>query len=133
MDIKELMVGDLVHHQGTYIRVYCIEYVSNEETGFYNAVHGITLNGHEPICIHPSFLKPLSLTETLLKLNGWELLDSNDKDVFWKEDSTNFIVSSWCDFFYRDEIPIRYVHEFQHILRLCGYANLADTFKVFIK
>lgn len=75
---------------------------------------------------------PIEITIELLKANGW-------KDAeFWCEyqDGNNTI--QYCPPDMRGKIngieiehfKCEYVHEYQHLLRLCGLDELADNFKM---
>lgn len=77
-------------------------------------------------------LSPISLTYEILKKNGW-------KDAeFWCEyqDGNNSIQSCLPDMRGRingieiEHFQCEYVHQYQHLLRLCGLDELANNFKV---
>lgn len=94
-------------------------------------------------------LSPIPLTAEILEKNGivrsgmfmckwW-----NDKDVIYTDESfDNHIDVSICGNDNHSEylnirlphkgigIPLYYVHELQHALRLCGLSDLADNFKL---
>ena len=80
-------------------------------------------------CEHPV---PISLTCEILKKNGW-------KDAeFWCEyqEDNNSIQACLPDMRGRisgieiEYFKCEYVHQYQHLLRLCGLNELADNFKV---
>lgn len=77
-------------------------------------------------------ITPIPLTPEMLKKNGW-------KDAeFWCEyqDGNNTI--QYCSPDMRGKIngieiehfKCEYVHQYQHLLRLCGLDELADNFKI---
>ena len=77
-------------------------------------------------------VKPAPLTYEILKKNGW-------KDAeFWCEyqDGKNSIQACLPDMRGRingieiEHFQCEYVHQYQHLLRLCGFDELADNFKV---
>ena len=83
-------------------------------------------------CHDMSKISPIPLTPEILKKNGW-------KDAeFWCEyqDGNNTI--QYCPPDMRGKIngieiehfKCEYVHQYQHLLRLCGLDDLADNFKV---
>lgn len=84
----------------------------------------------------PENFEGIPLTEKILKLNGW------DKYPF-QNYLENKKVIEFClrgmggNWFYcsnengeNDIVDIRYVHELQHLLRIFGYGDLADDFKI---
>lgn len=88
-------------------------------------------------------IAPIPLTGKMLLLNGWSRDDVDDDfyelnaynhkagvsrmDIFWRHDNE----ISPCMFINDGHIPsVRFVHEMQHALRLCGLDDLADNFKI---
>lgn len=77
-------------------------------------------------------IEPIPLIAEILEKNGWK------KAQFWHEyqDGKNTIQSCLPDMrgiFNGVEIQhfkCEYVHQYQHLLRLCGLTELADNFKV---
>ena len=78
------------------------------------------------------WVKPIPLTYEILKKNGW-------KDAeFWCEylDDKATIQSCLPDMqgiingIEIKEFQCKYVHQYQHLLRLCGLDELADNFKI---
>lgn len=89
------------------------------------------ING-ERNCEYYDDIKPIPLTCEILKKNGW-------KDAeFWCEyqDGKNTIQCCLPDMRGRingieiEHFKCEYVHQYQHLLRLCGLDELADNFKV---
>ena len=83
-------------------------------------------------CHDMSKISPIPLTTEILKKNGW-------KDAeFWCEyqDGKNTIQCCLPDMRGRingieiEHFKCEYVHQYQHLLRLCGLNELADNFKV---
>ena len=76
--------------------------------------------------------EPITLTPEILEKNGWK------DDGLWYEyqDSTNTIQSCLPDMrgiingIEIKEFQCKYVHQYQHLLRLCGLNELADNFKI---
>ena len=76
--------------------------------------------------------QPVPLTPEILKKNGWE------ETEYWHEykDGNTIIQYSLSNIWgIINEIEIEhfkceYVHQLQHLLRLCGLDELADNFKV---
>lgn len=78
-------------------------------------------------------IAPIELTAEMLKRNKWESLYGR----YWENIKvTEFSISQYgaefrCCLGYDNELTFfRYVHELQHLLRLCGYDDLADDFKI---
>ena len=77
-------------------------------------------------------IKPISLTPEILKKNGWK------ETQYWHEyqDGKNTIQCCLPDMRGRingieiEHFKCEYVHQYQHLLRLCGLNELADNFKV---
>ena len=127
MKAKELMIGDWILYgekprQVRYIndRVWWDKSCHNNEIGF-------THYEDEWIAAHNA--KPIPLTYEILKKNGW-------KDAeFWCEyqDGENAIQCCLPDMRGRingieiEHFKCEYVHQYQHLLRLCGLNELAQT------
>lgn len=69
-------------------------------------------------------IAPIPLTEKLLKDNGANY-DCNE--TFYID---NITLKQKGDVFYFGMISIRFVHELQHLFRLCNLNNRADFFKL---
>lgn len=76
-------------------------------------------------------ISPIPLTEEILDLNCIEY--SEDDDMWYIQDGVYTIFELDVrdnDFAFGDFCSIKYVHELQRALRLCGLCELADNFKV---
>ena len=118
------MVNDWVANQyGTPIQIY-----SAGDNGAY-ANTGDTLWVFEDNEYKP---QPIPLTPEILEKNGWK------EAQFWHEyqDGKNTIQSCLPDMrgiingVEIQHFKCEYVHQYQHLLRLCGLNELADNFKV---
>ena len=75
---------------------------------------------------------PIILTPEILEKNGWK------ETEYWHEyqDGKNTIQCCLPDMRGRingieiEHFKCEYVHQYQHLLRLCGFDELADNFKV---
>lgn len=117
MEEKELMLGDLVYYDHP-IRIgallsagilYCEHYISYEA------------------------LSPIPLTEEMLMLNGFEKYpwdNSAVQFVFLDEEALMHYGDGIFCYKENTNIKIKYVHELQHLLRLCGLSGLANNFKI---
>ena len=92
----------------------------------------ISLEGEGFLGGAEGLIKPIPLTYEILKKNGW-------KDAeFWCEyqDGENAIQCCLPDMRGRingieiEHFKCEYVHQYQHLLRLCGLNELANNFKV---
>lgn len=114
MKANELMIGDWVS---------C--------NGFQRQIDFIDL---QSIFFDQDIAEPISLTEEILKANGfWEegggfakFFPSVGKFTTWK----SRIEDIQCTLLGTVELPLRYVHQLQHALRLCGLYEFADNLKV---
>lgn len=101
----------------------------------------VTLNGvdyqwqwthHDFTASEFSTLTPIPLTPEILEKNGWK------EAQFWHEykDGKNTIQSCLPDMrgiingVEIQHFKCEYVHQYQHLLRLCGLTELADNFKI---
>lgn len=120
MKATELMMGDWVmYNPNVFIED---EYESFKEWEKIRIQSGEDINLADENCY-----EPIPLTPEILEKNG----GVKDYDV-----SSGYIVGNsiglWFvngEFEYAN-ITVRYIHEFQHLLRLCGLNDLADNFKV---
>lgn len=124
MRVCELMVGDLVLHDGKVIRV---DAVHKRKIGYHNTKDKLTW-------LFSGQFEPIQLTHEILEKNGFEnqgfrhhdeydgindrVVLSNYKDYMnsaneWyvRIDSEDYCSIARCE--------LTYVHELQHILRLC--------------
>ena len=124
---KDLMVGDWVaNRNGSPMQIVAVDEDNayacegNEERPW---IFGDD-EGYEP--------QPIILTSEILEKNGWK------DDGLWYEyqDDTNTIQSCLPDMrgiingIEIKEFQCKYVHQYQHLLRLCGLNELADNFKI---
>lgn len=125
MKAQELMVGDWVEIQDTpkYYKVFGIDILAKGDAC------RLTFEDYvvETWCDR---VKPIPLTEDILKANGWEY-DEIDY-AWWCKGFTNIYKDKGGFHFYLDGIEIRlaHVHELQHALRLCGLADVANNLKI---
>lgn len=124
MKASELMIGDWVRLTKGFNRGNSYKVLAIYENGSINTKYNspVLLGDYEPI----------PLTEKILKKNGVKYLhlyendfpDSPERRICIREyRGIQFEVLSGT-------MPLKYVHELQHALRLCGLSELADNFKV---
>ena len=121
------MVGDLINNlYGVQMRVAKV-YAGYAYAGPVNSRR--TTWRFDDECEHPV---PIPLTPEILKINGWK------GGGLWHEyiDDNATIQSCLPDMRGRinrvdiEHFRCEYVHQYQHLLRLCGLDELADNFKV---
>ena len=125
MKATELMVGDLVCLQDDTkyelpLKVDGIieDDISLEGEGFLGGVDGL--------------IRPIPITPEILEKNGWK------ETEYWHEykDGNTIIQYSLSNIWgiingiEIEHFKCEYVHQLQHLLRLCGLDELADNFKV---
>ena len=124
---KDLMVGDYIaNRNGSPMQIVAVDednayaWTGNEERPW---IFGDN-EGYEP--------QPIILTPEILEKNGWK------ETEYWHEyqDGKNTIQSCLPDMRGRingieiEHFKCEYVHQYQHLLRLCGLDKLADNFKI---
>lgn len=80
---------------------------------------------------HMDFFQPIPLSEEILKANNIDFLSLYHND--FSDSKPNINIRSYRDKHFEvmsGSMPLRYVHELQHALRLCGLNDLADNFEV---
>lgn len=138
MEAKQLQIGDFVSCLGDPVRVTAVRTVYDDRT---NPI-GIM----SPLNIEYFFkeedVKPVSLTTDILINNGFGQDTIGSGLILHIDNSENLYVlvnyryNGECrnveisNGMYNLSRPIRYVHELQHALRLCGLDELANNFKV---
>ena len=124
MKCKELMVNDWIANQDeTPMPIYSTGSIcAYASTG--NILWMFENNKYKP--------QPIPITPEMLEKNGWK------ETQYWLEyqDGKNTIQCCLPDMRGRingieiEHFKCEYVHQYQHLLRLCGLNELADDFKV---
>ena len=124
---KDIMVGDYIaNRNGSPMQIVAVDEDNayacegNEERPW---IFG-DYEGCEP--------EPIILTPEILEKNGWK------ETEYWHEyqDGKNTIQCCLPDMrgiingIEIKEFQCKYVHQYQHLLRLCGLNELADNFKI---
>lgn len=109
-----LMIGDLVHKNGEVLEWRYEDFLHSQ--------------------LGMKSIEPIPITEDILKANGFVYDAINRR---WDKDNLPFngIKSYGTDFPFMVVlsgygIELHYVHELQHVLRLCGITELANNFVV---
>ena len=130
MKTIDLMLGDWVLWNNRYVQI-----VRTCAYACYNG-HRVWLahcNDDNFIEWHDiSTISPIPLTHEILEKNGWK------ETQYWHEyqDGKNTIQCCLPDMrgvingIEIEHFKCEYVHQYQHLLRLCGLDELADSFKI---
>ena len=122
MKANELMIGDWVQHP-----VYMGNLVPCRVVGISTEITVEFETGarkYEAL----KFAQPIPLTNKILELNGWEYGDWGDEnytdEYYTFDDDFDIHIDDTGNFEIRtvdgQTIKIKYVHELQHALKLCG-------------
>ena len=130
MKPTDLMLGDFVY--GSPVSQFPMRVTLIDEGGCY-----LNFEGNEGDPFDGDFgdngMQPIPLTQEILEANGWKaryiwarFIAYDHKDAFGRISQNKD-----AGIYTYDTIRFRYVHELQHIFRLCGKGDLADNFKVY--
>ena len=125
MDSRSLMIGDWVLIEDTLRRV--AQLTKHQVVG-YHLAEGECVMHYARLCE----TEPIPLTPEILEKNGWK------EAQFWHEyqDGKNTIQSCLPEMrgiingVEIQHFKCEYVHQYQHLLRLCGLEELADEFEI---
>lgn len=128
MKAKELIIDDyIVSELGNIYRVKGVRDLDGGEV--------LVSTGKADMWYDYRLIKPIPLTEEILKINGFEILHTNTSSLVEyngyviltkNQGDSAYYFASYGHY----KICIMYVHQLQHALRLCGLNELADNFKV---
>lgn len=130
MDRYELMIGDWIEtlNQNKEVCRVQVNDIQEKQVSFYYMKYYYLGASYENI-------HPIPLTEEMLEKNGFEFWDSS-----YFNDIVSITFFSTGIYFmchvYKGEVcdvierHINYVHELQHLLRLCGLTDFANNFKI---
>ena len=130
MKPTDLMLGDFVN--GSPVSEFPMRVTLIDEGGCY-----LNFEGNEGDPFDGDFgdngMQPIPLTPEVLKANGWEVFYDGVRFVhhFHNDDNHNVKYDKEAGIYTYHTIRFRYVHELQHIFRLCGKGDLADNFKIY--
>ena len=120
MRTTDLMIGDWIeiNHNSRKVKVTAV---------FNNLIDTTSVSP-----IMGDEVSPIFLTHEMLRANGFEIHNEVNGYILPTSKAHAFKLSwdkMFCDLYW-NAARIRYVHELQHALRLCGLTELADNFKV---
>ena len=126
MNVKSLQIGDYVNYRGQIIKVTSLyDKGGSNEVGW---------SDKESVWVNAYNVEPIPLTEDILEKNGFEkqfgnfIYENDDENLRIEFYPKNINYTNGC-YDYIDiekgcvtitEMPIEFVHELQHALRLCG-------------
>lgn len=129
MDIKDLMIGDLVHH---------IFYIDPERKDVFHVDVDVLRDIEEGN--YKATYEPIPLTKEILEKNGFSddtymrlNLDENTSIVVCVDSKCSVVsvpVYVYTKIWHYCFPPITYVHELQHILRMLKFDDLAYNLKI---
>lgn len=107
MDKTELMIDDIIDYFGSSAVVVSM-----------GAKAVVSLINSPGICVTDfKYIDPIPISEGFLKANGFE---NNGGDDFMLPEADNLMIFRRRDtWLYNSRIKINYIHELQHLLRLC--------------
>ena len=130
MKANELMIGDIVcfKRNKEYFRIWEIDdyrgVINNEPDGYYSETN-----------INIDEIEPIQLTDDILTANGFEYM-CDEQIEYYNDKCVPHIHLRVCQYspleldWDGNWVLIHYVHQLQHILRLCGLKELANNLKI---
>ena len=127
MKVTDLMLGDLILINNTPHRIQAIDSIDAEM----QADDELYYVG-EDRCHSEDKIEGIPLTPEILKKNGWK---DADYCIEYQDDKSIIqcglpIMRGRINGIVIEHFKCEYVHQYQHLLRLCGLDELADNFKV---
>ena len=117
MEVFELQIGDWVSYLGDPVSVISLSFNDDEPIGIISSLASIFM-------LREKDVYPIRLDESMFMQNNF-----NPEVILWwrfsEDDPFKITINnentSLCT-------QVKYVHELQHALRLCGLSELADKF-----
>lgn len=138
MEAKQLQIGDFVSYLGDPVRVTAVRTVYDDRTNPIGIMSPLKIE----YFLKEEDVKPVPLTTDILINNGFRQDTIGSGLIRHIDGAENLYVlvnyrhNGECrsveisNGVYNLSRPVRYVHEFQHALRLCGLSELAKALKV---
>lgn len=143
MEAKELMIGDLVMCPTITPELRVCRIVDIDGSRDCVGVYDIKDEDEYLVGKYAKYLKPIPLTEEILKVNGFNFESRPEHSRFISIDTDDVYIGvmhyddSVGRFFTEMDvnsisihIELHFVHELQHALRICGLNDLAYNFKL---
>lgn len=124
MKANELMIGSYVKFLG---KVRKIKSIIKKDTGI-----EISFEGKNPVVVSLDVIEPIPITPEILEKNGFTMNTKAKSKKAWQISDNELYVSWWngrLNTYYKPEVTKSmnhintdcvYVHELQHVLKLCG-------------
>lgn len=123
------MIGDWFSYKNTFHRVDALR-----SRRLLDLV-GYTGDNNHHLWVMDEATRPIRLTDTILTVNGWKGIVYESGHILYYIESVadssltmEYILEHNC--FWFENIRIEFVHELQHVLRLCGFTDLANEFRI---
>lgn len=131
MKINKLMLGDLVHlADGQIAKVVAIDATGNVDVEFKTKSFRHHVNAHK------EDIEPIPLAEEILLGNDFEKTGSfiEVTEYALRENGLCIFYDKEGKYFYAEianiNIEIEYVHQLQHLLRMCGRGDISNNLKI---
>ena len=117
MKASDLMIGDFVYVARGYDKHLTIEKVKGIIADK-DEPYPVTISTGETVSLND--IKPIPLTEDILEKNGFKKFAEGQANFDYTDNDIHleYWIGDGCFRYYTAEI--RYVHQLQHLLRLCG-------------
>lgn len=93
-------------------------------------VHNISLEGEGFLGDADEIISPIPLTAEIMEKNGFDRYYESNFYSLLNGFNVAIADEHYITSAFNVAITVYYVHELQHALRLCGFDELADNFKV---
>ena len=121
MNCKDLTIGDFVKHDGT---IKIVDAVYLYSVSVHDPSEEWSISEAKTYSIDD--IEPIKLTEEILVKNGYK--SAQGVDFYWIDEKKHCSIKNYDGkrlFCYKQGINdvwlvVKYVHELQHLLRLCG-------------
>lgn len=135
MNTKDLMIGDIVAYNGCVCRIYSIHGREPRNNRF-DCKEYVTLQCGGLIDVGVDEVQPIELNNKILEKNDWEY--SEDGAYEYIGDNYNPCIACYVESAYTKiasnkleaEFSIKYIHELQHVLCICGLGEMSDNIKI---
>lgn len=93
-------------------------------------VHNISLEGEGFLGDADEIISPIPLTAEIMEKNGFNRYYESNFYSLLNGFNVAIADEHYITSAFNVDITVYYVHELQHALRLCGFNDIADNFKV---
>ena len=125
MKANEIQIGDWLYYKGPFNAFpFKVESITKKKVGYHAEP-----NEHRIYYLRLSECKPIPLTPEILEKNGFELKEG-EIGMYGVTTVPHYLCKGvpfevFCDgdpfaIWFKEPVNIKYVHELQHALRLCG-------------